>query len=149
MKAPLLAAIGLALSFVSHGMAQGIIVFAGVADAPGPGTREMRLKNVENAETCHVELQPQLTDREIATIEVKDDGEITLEMTFTDKGARTFAEVTKRLVGRRLAIIADGELVSAPVIRHEITGGTAVITGNMTREWAENIAATFKRSKGG
>ncbi len=48
---------------------------------------------------------------------------------FNDKGAKKFATLTKRLVGKPMAIFFNGELQSAPVIQTEILGGSAQITG--------------------
>lgn len=59
---------------------------------------------------------------------------------FNDEGARKFAEVTRANVGRSMAIILDGALISDPVIRDEITGGTAQISGNFTPETARALA---------
>ncbi len=47
---------------------------------------------------------------------------------FTERGARAFAELTSRNVGHKIAIVADGVVVSAPVIQAAITGGTSNIT---------------------
>src|SRR5690242_4263885 len=51
-----------------------------------------------------------------------------IDVTFTRKGSQQFAEVTRRSINQRLAIIIDGQLVSAPVIKSEITGGKAMIS---------------------
>ncbi len=59
---------------------------------------------------------------------------------FTDKGAQAFAEITKRNVGKPLAIFLDNQLVSAPNVEQEIIGGNAVITGQFTAQEAKNLA---------
>lgn len=64
---------------------------------------------------------------------------------FNDRGAEIFAELTRRHVGQPLAIFLDGELLSAPVVQQEITGGQAQITGRFSvaeaRELARNLNA--------
>ena len=45
------------------------------------------------------------------------------------RGAQLFGDVTTRNVGRNLAIVLDGDVQSAPVIREPITGGRGQITG--------------------
>jgi protein-export membrane protein SecD len=51
---------------------------------------------------------------------------------FTDEGAKLFEKITSENVGRQLAIFLDGEVISSPVIREAIPGGTATITGSFT-----------------
>lgn len=58
---------------------------------------------------------------------------------FNAEGAELFAEITRNNVGRNLAIFLDGEMISAPVLREEITGGTAQISGNFSPEEAKRL----------
>ncbi len=53
---------------------------------------------------------------------------------FKTQGARIFGRVTQENVGRRFAIVLDGKVISAPVIRDQILGGTGQISGNFTFE---------------
>lgn len=59
---------------------------------------------------------------------------------FTGEGASKFAEITKRNIGKPLAIFLDNEPVSAPTVQQEIVGGSAVITGQFTTDEAKNLA---------
>lgn len=59
---------------------------------------------------------------------------------FSSSGAEKFAEITKRNVGRPLAIFLDDQPVSTPIVQQEIIGGNAVITGNFTTEEAKNLS---------
>lgn len=59
---------------------------------------------------------------------------------FTSLGAEKFAEITKRNVGKPLAIFLDDQLVSAPNVVQEILGGSAVITGQFTTDEAKSLA---------
>src|SRR3989339_93502 len=52
-----------------------------------------------------------------------------ISLTFNDDGSKAFAELTQQHVGERLAIVMDGEVLSAPNIREAILTGTAEITG--------------------
>jgi preprotein translocase subunit SecD len=56
-------------------------------------------------------------------------GEPRVTLQFDDEGSALFAKLTKENVGRRLAIFLDGNMMSFPVIREEITGGQASISG--------------------
>ena len=67
-----------------------------------------------------------------------------VNITFTDEGAKTFGEVTGRNVGKQLAIVYDGEIVSAPVVNEAITGGQCQITGDFTLEEAQSLASTIR-----
>lgn len=59
---------------------------------------------------------------------------------FTPEGSQKFADITKRNIGKPLAIFLDGQLLSAPIVQQEIIGGTAVISGNFTTEQAKSLA---------
>lgn len=63
-----------------------------------------------------------------------------VNMTFSSAGAKVFDEVTAQNVGRRLAIILDNTVYSAPNINERISGGSAQITGNFTMEEATELA---------
>ncbi len=63
---------------------------------------------------------------------------------FTDEGAEKFAALTTANVGRRIAILLDGEILTAPVVNEPITGGKAVITGSKTLEDAKNLAILLR-----
>lgn len=63
--------------------------------------------------------------------------EIGLEL--TSEGSTLFAEITKRNIGKQLAIYLDGAPISAPVVREEITGGKATISGTFTPESGKSL----------
>ncbi len=58
---------------------------------------------------------------------------------FNKEGSDLFAKLTKDNVGRVLAIFLDGVPIELPVIREEISGGSAVITGNFTPDEAKSV----------
>lgn len=63
---------------------------------------------------------------------------------FTDEGTKKFADLTTANVGRRIAILLDGETLTAPVVNEAILGGKAVITGSKTLEDAKNLAILLR-----
>ncbi len=63
-----------------------------------------------------------------------------VQISFDDEGGRMFQELTKKNIGKRIAIFVGGELVSAPTVQQEIIGGIAVITGSNTFEEAKRLA---------
>ncbi|MEW6189211.1 MAG: protein translocase subunit SecD [Actinomycetota bacterium] len=67
-----------------------------------------------------------------------------VEMEFTKKGTKKFADITTRYVRQRLAIVLDKEVMSAPVIQEPITGGRAIITGLDSIDEAKRIALVLQ-----
>lgn len=58
---------------------------------------------------------------------------------FTSEGSLIFAKITRENIGKPLAVVLDGAILSAPVIKSEITGGKAQITGNFTPDEAKSL----------
>ena len=67
-------------------------------------------------------------------------GEPEINFSLDSKGAERFAQITRENVNQRLAIILDGELYSAPVIRGPIETGSGSITGNFDQKEAFELA---------
>jgi preprotein translocase subunit SecD len=63
---------------------------------------------------------------------------------FNSIGSNLFAEATKQNIGKRLAIILDNKLLSAPMINEPILGGTGSISGNFTLESANELALLLR-----
>ena len=66
-------------------------------------------------------------------------GKPTVSILFTTDGVKKFAEITKKNIGKPVAILLDGMIISAPIVQEEITGGQAQISGNFTVEEAEKL----------
>jgi preprotein translocase subunit SecD len=63
---------------------------------------------------------------------------------FNGRGTRRFAHVTEENVGKPFAIVLDDKVISAPVIREPITGGSGQISGNFTLEEASSVAMLLR-----
>lgn len=63
-----------------------------------------------------------------------------VSISFNEKGAQKFAEITRRNLGQPLAIYLDDQLVTAPTVQQEIIGGSAVINGQFTTDEAKQLA---------
>lgn len=63
---------------------------------------------------------------------------------FNPSGTRRFAQATQENVGKAFAIVFDGEVVSAPVIREPILGGSGQISGNFTVQGASDLALLLR-----
>jgi len=70
-------------------------------------------------------------------------GQPHVELKFDEEGKRALAELTATNIGRQLAILLDGECVSAPVIRSAITSGRCVIQGTFSAKEASDLATFF------
>jgi preprotein translocase subunit SecD len=67
-----------------------------------------------------------------------------VSITFDKRGARDFERITGNNVNKRLAIVLDNKVESAPVIQEKIAGGKARITGNFTLDEAKDLAIVLR-----
>ena len=67
-----------------------------------------------------------------------------VSLDLTGRGGKVFANITEKNVGRRMAIVLDGVVRSAPVIRERILGGSAQISGSFTHEEAADLAIVLR-----
>src|SRR5262249_19608022 len=67
-------------------------------------------------------------------------GQWVVTFRFDSVGAREFGDVTKENVGRRFAIVLDKQIISAPVIREPILGGSGEIEGNFSIQAAQDLS---------
>ena len=67
-----------------------------------------------------------------------------VSITFDKKGGRDFERITEANVKKRLAIVLDQKVYSAPVIQEKISGGQARITGNFSTEEAHDLAIVLR-----
>ena len=70
--------------------------------------------------------------------------ETVVSFTLDRVGAKRFAKATLSGVGKRLAIVLDGKIISAPNIREPIVGGSGQITGNFTFQSATDLALLLR-----
>lgn len=79
-----------------------------------------------------------------ATAGFDQNGRPDVDFHFSARGARVFGQLTQENVGRPLAIVLNGEVLSAPVIQTPILGGTGQITGNFTVAEAKRLALLLR-----
>jgi protein-export membrane protein SecD len=63
---------------------------------------------------------------------------------FDNIGARKFGDATAKNVGRRFAIVLDNKIISAPVIKDAILGGSGIISGSFTTQSANELALLLR-----
>src|SRR5262245_47779266 len=94
-----------------------------------------------------VQRKAYITGRDVSGARVSIDqntSEPYVSVDFNANGARAFADLTDANVGRRLAIVLDGNIHSAPQIRERIPSGRAQITGGFTTEEATDLAIVLR-----
>ena len=83
-----------------------------------------------------------LKDAQAAMNQQNNQSVVNLE--FSDEGAEKFADATLNNVGRKIAILLDGEVLTDPVVREPILGGRAEISGQRDLEEAQNLAVLLR-----
>jgi len=71
-------------------------------------------------------------------------GEPIVSFRFNTSGSRKFAQATSDNVGQPFAIVLDNEVISAPVIREPITGGSGQISGSFTVQAANDLSILLR-----
>jgi len=92
-------------------------------------------------------LTTDLTGRYVETAQVQFDQQTNIPeilLTFDSEGKDLFAKITKEQIGKPIAIVLDGQILSAPVVRDSITDGKAVISGNFTIQEARSLVRNLK-----
>ena len=119
------------------------VTFRLAADEPVAGWET--LAAASGGATCYVSPEVLLDQRAIAaaTARAGERGHWIVDVTMTEAGAALLAAVTRDHLGERLAIVVNGSLQNAPVIRSPITGGRACIAGSFTPEEARRLAAAI------
>ncbi|WP_341937181.1 protein translocase subunit SecD [Marinimicrobium sp. C2-29] len=73
-----------------------------------------------------------------------DTGEPIVNFSLDNEGARRFGDMTRDNIGRALAVVLDGEVITAPVIRSVIAGGSGEISGGFTTTEASDLALLLR-----
>ena len=116
-----------------------------VLDGPSAESEQMSFaetKGTVRKEALNVQRAVLFDQTALKSAEVRTNfkGYPVIAITFTDDGRKRFAEVTRQNIGKRLAIIIDGQLYSALTIMAEISGGTAEVSGSFTEQEAKRLA---------
>ena len=113
---------------------------------PTPGT--VRFPSVDGTELVYeVEDTPLMTGEDLTDASPgfdQNSNEPIVSFRLSTGGARTVADVTQANVGRPFAIVLDSEVISAPVIREPILGGSGQISGSYTVETANDLAILLR-----
>ncbi|MEO5356575.1 MAG: protein translocase subunit SecD [Nitrospirae bacterium YQR-1] len=118
------------------------------------GDNEILFERITNKETGEVTKKPILLKKDslmtgdyISEARVQIDTRFNspyVSLNFNSDGAKLFEEITGKYVKKRLAIILDGNVYSAPVIQEKISGGNAQISGSYSMEEAKDLAIVLR-----
>ncbi len=109
------------------------LVFEEIQEVPG----------VKGATPSATLVATNLTGADLQSAQVVFDsqtGKPAISLQFTKEGGDKFAEITGRNVDKQLPIVLDNQIISAPVVQGQITGGNAQITGNFSIDEAKQLA---------
>ncbi len=118
-----------------------------------PGVKVYTLRQDDAATGQRTETQIALQDRTLMTGEFITNAQVSIDhqfntpyvsLEFDPQGARVFERITGEHVKKRLAIVLDGVVYSAPVIQERIGGGRASITGSFTMAEARDLAIVLR-----
>ncbi|MBF0519102.1 MAG: protein translocase subunit SecD [Nitrospirae bacterium] len=119
-----------------------------------PDGDEILFERITNKETGEVTKKPLLLKKDspmagnyISEARVQIDTRYNspyVSLTFNSEGAKIFEEITGKYVKKRLAIILDGNVYSAPVIQEKISGGSAQISGSYSMDEAKDLAIVLR-----
>jgi SecD/SecF fusion protein len=131
-----------------HEDSHGLIYDQGITSVPGYElmTHVKALPNgTKQAEKYLVKKRPEMTGGIKSAMVTRDNlGRPEIAFTMDSAAADTFARITRDNVGRLLAIVLDGELQTAPVIRTAIEGGSGVIEGDYSQQEAFALQAVLE-----
>ncbi len=123
------------------------VVSVGANPSDRPGLGQMILPDAEQEGFYYtLEESPVVTGEELtdAMPATDQNGQPSVDFRFNPTGARKFGTYTAANVGQPFAIVLDGKVISAPVIRQAITGGSGQISGSMDYAEANRLSVLLR-----
>jgi preprotein translocase subunit SecD len=117
------------------------------------GTQLLYERRVDRQTGATTELPLVVQDKTVLTGDLLSDAQVRIDTRFNEPyvaidfnavGARRFDQITAANVGKRMAIVLDDTVYSAPVIRERISGGSAQISGSFTEQEATDLAIILR-----
>ncbi len=124
-----------------------------VAGKLAPGTQLLYERNVNKKTGSVAETPLVVHDKTVLTGDLLADANVRIDTRFNEPyvaidfnavGAKRFDQITAANVGKRMAIVLDDTIYSAPVIRERISGGSAQISGSFTSQEATDLAIVLR-----
>jgi preprotein translocase subunit SecD len=134
----------------------GALLQIAAADTPGlylravvdEGAKGAILMADEDGQAVYVSPVAMITPDDAESAKLKGDEDVSISFKFTLSGQTKLGEATRSMIGKKLAIIVDGKLLSTPVVRSKFSKG-ADITGDFSREWADSVVESVKANRKG
>ncbi|MFP8965633.1 protein translocase subunit SecD [Pokkaliibacter sp. CJK22405] len=107
----------------------------------------MEVKSTDGQSVLHLEQRVAMQGKHIADAHQgfqANTGEPVVNFRLDGTGARQFGDITRANIGRALAIVLDGKVITAPVIRDAIGGGSGEISGSFTPQSANELALLLR-----
>jgi len=107
----------------------------------------MDLPGSEEGERYSLERRVAMEGQHISDAQLgfnSDNGQPVVNFKLDSSGASQFGEMTRANIGRPLAVVLDGKVITAPVIRSAIAGGSGEISGGFTSAEASNLALLLR-----
>ena len=82
--------------------------------------------------------------KEVGSVSSDSGSQPYVALKFNEEGKQKFADATKNNIGKRILIVMDNDVISAPTVNSEITDGEAMITGGFTGDSAQELADLIK-----
>jgi serine/threonine protein kinase len=121
--------------------------FREVEAAPTTATETLSFDQGSRNETLHLSTQILMDEKAVSDVTIipaTQPFRDSISLQFNSTGAQQFAEITRALVGKRLAILFDGRVLIAPRINEPITGGSAQISGVFSEEKIDHLAKSLR-----
>jgi preprotein translocase subunit SecD len=118
-----------------------------IQTGPPPDSELLKSTKAENNQPYVIEKRVIVSGEELTDAQPGFDqrnGEPVVSFKVNNNGARAVAQVTEENVGKPFAIVLDNEVISAPVIREPIRGGSGQISGNFTVQAANDLAILLR-----
>lgn len=112
---------------------------------PSPGSMKLPLRESQGQDIV-IQKRVMLSGERLTNAQPAYDqnGAPVVSFKFDSAGAKRFCDVTRDNVGKPFAIVLDNEVISAPVIRDAICGGSGQISGNFTVKEANDLALLLR-----
>lgn len=121
--------------------------------SPPPGTQLLYERKVDPRTGAVTENPIVVQDKTVLTGDLLSDAQVRIDTRFNEPyvaidfnpvGAKRFDQITAANVGKRMAIVLDDTVYSAPVIRERISGGSAQISGSFSEQEATDLAIVLR-----